>query len=105
MNNNANDGIPEMEDYGGSDGNEAQAGKYAGGTEGDKGTGEGVQFGEFGNTGTGIDLTIQMESNDVDPASGLVKGGQPGEDALAGPGQYGGEAGDLPRQGNIDGNE
>jgi hypothetical protein len=107
-----NDGIPEMEDYSGTDGESrqdtthfGQAGRYAGGTEGSKGTGEGERFGEFGNTGTGVDLTIEMESNEADPRSGLIKGGQPGEDGIAGLAQYGGEAGDLPIQGNIDGNE
>ena len=98
--NNYNDGIPEMEEKNGT-----EAGKYAGGTEGDTGTGEGERFGEFGNTGTGIDLTVELESNEINPRSGLVKGGQPGEDALVGPAQYGGEAGDLPIKGNIDGNE
>ena len=108
-----NDGIPEMEDYGGSDGGEArgassqsQAGKHAGGDEGpNQSSGRVGRFGEFDNTGTGIDLTVEMESNEADPRSGLIKGGQRGEDALVGPAQYGGEAGDLPIKGNIDGNE
>jgi hypothetical protein len=89
--NNYNDSIPEMEDYAGSEAN--------------KNEGQGERFGEFGNTGTGIDLTIELESNEVNPRSGLIKGGQRGEDALVGPAQYGGEAGDTPIKGNIDGNE
>jgi len=65
------------------------------------------QFGEFGTTGTGIDLTAEMDSDKADVRSGLIKGGQPGEDGLAGLAQYGGDAGDIPPQGrgNIDGNE
>jgi hypothetical protein len=126
----ANKGYPQMEDYGNSDGNgdkeeviaeqfpgsEEQRGSNrapadrdredmaaGGGNEGHR-TG---QFGEFGTTGTGIDLTIEMDSDKADVRGGLIKGGQPGEDGLAGLGQYGGEAGDIPPQGtgNIDGNE
>ena len=102
--NDYNDGIPEMEDYASPEGDNApgatgqgEAGKYAGGIEGQN-KGKGGQFGEFDNTGTGVDLTVEMDSNDADPRSGLVKGGKSGEDAIAGPAQYGGEAGDLPPQ-------
>lgn len=73
----------------------------------DSGSAAAGQFGEFGNTGTGVDLTLEMDSDKADPRTGMVKGGQPGEDSLAGLAQYGGEAGDIPPQGrgNIDGNE
>ena len=60
------------------------------------GTGTGHReglFGEFGDTGIGTDLTIEMES--TDPRTGLVKGGEHGASDVAGPGQYGGEAGGL----------
>lgn len=73
----------------------------------DSGSAVSGQFGDFENTGTGVDLTEEMDSNDADPRSGMVKGGQEGEDGLAGLAQYGGEAGDIPPQGsgNIDGNK
>ena len=54
---------------------------------------DGGQFGEFGDTGVGTDLTMEMENTDV--RSGLVKGGEHGADDVAGPGQYGGETGGL----------
>jgi hypothetical protein len=129
----ANNGYPQMEDYGNSDGNgdteEVIAEQFPGSAEegsgdelgitnyelrgedraaggGNEGQGTG-QFGEFGTTGTGIDLTAEMDSDKADVRGGLIKGGQPGEDGLAGLAQYGGEAGDIPPQGtgNIDGNE
>jgi hypothetical protein len=50
-------------------------------------------FGEFENTGTGTDLTIEMENTDA--RSGLVKGGQTGAADAAGLGQYGGETGGV----------
>jgi hypothetical protein len=68
------------------------------GSEGGQGSERGEMFGEFGNTGTGTDLTLQMESNDIDPRSGLVKGGAAGEDEIAGLGQYGGETGGVTGQ-------
>jgi hypothetical protein len=72
-------------------------GKYSGGTTGvRKGSSEGEEFGEFDRTGTGTDLTIEMENADV--RSGLVKGGEEGADDVAGPAQYGGEAGSLNRR-------
>ncbi len=101
---------PRMEDYGSpatderaaaigtgrTDDPEDFGGQYSGGTTGtQQGSGEGEQFGEFGNTGTGTDLTIEMESNDVDVRSGLIKGGQSGAADAAGPGQYGGETGEI----------
>ena len=69
----------------------------SGGSEGGQGqgSGRGEMFGDFEHTGTGTDLTIQMESNDIDPRSGLVKGGGAGEDEIAGLGQYGGETGGV----------
>lgn len=116
--NRNSDGVPEMEDYGNADGDtgrgatnldqvdRSSVGQGQGqGQHGHRGqdsegsdTDGGGQFGEFGNTGTGVDLTVEMESNEVDPSSGLVKGGQSGEAGIAGLGQYGGEAGKLPSQ-------
>ncbi len=99
---------PEMEDYGSpatdeqaaaiatgrTDDPEDLGGQYSGGTAGiERGSGEGEQFGEFDNTGTGTDLTIEMENTDV--RSGLIKGGQSGSADAAGPGQYGGETGEV----------
>ena len=109
---------PEMEDYGspatdkdpsltrpdgsGSDsnlgtlsGNQGMySSEYSGGTAGtEQGSGEGEQFGEFGNTNTGTDLTIEMENTDV--RTGMVKGGTSGADDVVGPGAYGGEAGGV----------
>ncbi len=74
----------------------ATGGKYSGGTTGvgDTSAGnEGEYFGEFEDTGTGVDLTEEMENTDV--RTGLVKGGEEGASGVAGPGQYGGEAGSL----------
>jgi hypothetical protein len=59
---------------------------------GDLKKGDGGQFGEVGDTGVGTDLTMTMEG---DVRSGRVKGGQPGEDDVAGLAQYGGKAGNL----------
>lgn len=95
---------PEMEDYGSPDSNEPSSGgaqtergggsQYSGGTAGvEQGSGKGEQFGEFANTGTGTDLTVEMENTDV--RSGLVKGGQTGAADAAGPGQYGGATGEM----------
>ena len=91
-----------MEDYGGSDSGSGGAsdqnrseyeGKYSGGTEGTRKGGEGEQFGEFDNTGTGTDLTIEMENSD--PRSGLVKGGEAGAADAGGTGRYGGTDGGV----------
>src|SRR5690348_3315132 len=38
----------------------------------------GAQFGEFGHTGVGTDLTVEMENTDA--RTGLVKGGEHGAD-------------------------
>ena len=90
---------PEMEDYGspadqGDAGTGAGSGQYSGGTEGtQQGSGEGEQFGEFDNTGTGVDLMVEMENTDF--RSGLVKGGEAGASDVGGPGRYGGDAGGL----------
>ena len=73
---------PQMEDYGSPDGDTGSGGQG----------GHGGQFGEVGDTGVGTDLTATMEG---DPLTGMVKGGQPGDDSAAGPGQYGGETGGL----------
>ncbi len=67
-------------------------GRYSGGTEGTDTSTEGGQFGEFEDTGIGVDLTEEMENTDVH--TGLVKGGKTGADDIAGPGQYGGMSGD-----------
>jgi hypothetical protein len=68
--------------------------RYSGGGGGiQEGAGEGGQFGEFGDTGVGTDLTIEMDS--ADPRSGLIKGGQSGAADDAGLGQYGGKTGGV----------
>jgi hypothetical protein len=68
--------------------------RYSGGTGGlQEGAGHGGQFGEFGETGIGTDLTIEMDS--TDPRSGLIKGGQSGAADDAGLGQYGGKTGGV----------
>jgi hypothetical protein len=93
--------LPRSEDYGGpgdySDDDqqsEMEGGKYSGGTTGTRqGSSEGEQFGEFDDTGTGVDLTEEMDETDA--RSGLVKGGEHGASDVAGPAQYGGEAGGL----------
>src|SRR3954454_1695642 len=51
------------------------------------------QFGEFGHTGVGTDLTQEMDNTDA--RTGMVKGGQHGADDVAGAGQYGGDAGSV----------
>jgi len=93
---------PKMEDYGSSDtssgsssdqNKSAYEGKHSGGTEGTQKGGEGEQFGEFGNTGAGTDLTIEMENSDV--RSGLVKGGEAGAADAGGTGRYGGADGGV----------
>jgi hypothetical protein len=91
----------EIEDYGSpATGGDVGQGSYSGGTEGtQQGSGEGEQFGEFDNTGAGVDLTIEMENTDV--RSGLVKGGQQGADDVVGPGAYGGDAGSLSNRENT----
>ncbi len=89
------------EDYGGpADGEDKDnatdkgSSKYSGGTAGTRqGSSEGEQFGEFEDTGTGVNLTEEMENTDA--RTGLVKGGEKGADDVAGPGQYGGLAGGL----------
>ena len=103
-----NDPGTEIEDYGTSDSQggsgsafgsaSGQGGGGSGGTGSGSGSGTGVerpgpQFGEFGETGTGTDLTVEMEG--FDPRTGSIKGGQEGADDAAGPGQYGGETGGL----------
>ena len=102
MANNSQGDAPAMEDYGGSDSGSssgsaqdrsAYEGKHSGGTEGTQQGGEGEQFGEFGNTGAGTDLTIEMENSDV--RSGLVKGGEAGAADAGGTGRYGGEDGGV----------
>jgi hypothetical protein len=102
-----NDPGLEIEDYGTSD-SEGGSGSAFGSASGQGGGGEGVggesgsgtgverpgaQFGEFGETGTGTDLTVEMEG--FDARTGGIKGGQEGADDAAGPGQYGGETGGL----------
>ncbi len=98
---NSNSGKDEIEDYGGpadedmgSQGGQGQSGQRSqdSGSGGGSGDSSG-QFGEFENSGTGTDLTIEMENTDA--RSGLVKGGEEGADDIAGPGQYGGAAGGL----------
>ena len=95
-----------MEDYGGPADSESsndlddtarmESGEFSGGTAGTRqGNSEGERFGEFDRTGTGVDLTEEMDSTDA--RSGLVKGGEHGADDVAGPAQYGGEAGGLKR--------
>ena len=102
MANNTQGDAPKMNDSGnpdsGSGGSSSAntseyAGKHSGGTEGTQKHSEGEQFGEFGNTGTGTDLTIEMENNDV--RSGLVKGGEAGAADAGGTGRYGGEDGGV----------
>jgi hypothetical protein len=79
-----NTGIPPMEDYGSSDvddvhdvGQESNAGgrtafdqaqdANAGGTTGTtQGSGDGEKFGEFADSGTGTDLTKEMDSTKTD---------------------------------------
>ena len=92
---------PQMEDYGSpadqgnaGTGSGAGSGQYSGGTEGtQQGSSQGEQFGDFDHTGTGVDLTVEMENTDV--RSGLVKGGEAGADDAGGPGRYGGDAGSM----------
>jgi hypothetical protein len=91
--------MPQVEDYGGpadyeDNTDQNEGGKYSGGTTGtSQGNSEGEQFGEFDHTGTGVDLTEEMDSTDA--RTGLVKGGEHGADDVAGPAQYGGDAGGL----------
>ncbi len=116
-NGGGNDPALEIEDYGTSDsaggsgsafgsagGQGGAGGEGAGGGEGRSSGGgsgaggagverPGAQFGEFGETGTGTDLTVEMEG--FDPRTGSIKGGQQGADDAAGPGQYGGASGGL----------
>ncbi len=102
MDSNKTSGGNEMnvEDYGSPESDDRKggptgdtSGRYSGGTEGTSGSGEGERFGEFENTGKGVDLTVEMENSDV--RTGMVKGGEVGADDVAGPGQYGGAAGGL----------
>jgi hypothetical protein len=93
--------VPRGEDYGGpadypddATKYDTEGGKYSGGTTGTRqGNSEGEKFGEFDHTGTGVDLTEEMENTDA--RSGLVKGGEHKADDVAGPAQYGGDAGGL----------
>jgi hypothetical protein len=108
---NKNDDDLQVEDYGSpatdsdkvsgsTSAQQEDKGKYSGGTTGvSQGSSEGEEFGEFGRTGTGTDLTVEMENTDA--RSGLVKGGERGADDVAGPAQYGGDAGSLNRQGET----
>lgn len=77
----------QTEDYGGP------ADQSASSQESDGEQNVNNQFGEFEHTGVGTDLTVEMENTDI--RSGLVKGGEEGADDVAGPGQYGGEAGGV----------
>ena len=83
-----------VEDYGGS-ADEDMGGQSGGSMQGNSDSGGVGQFGEFEDTGVGTDLTVEMENTDA--RSGMVKGGEVGADDVAGPGQYGGEAGGLSR--------
>jgi hypothetical protein len=91
----------DIEDYGTSDSEGGSGSAFdSGGEQGGAGEGSGTgverpgaQFGEFGETGVGTDLTVEMEG--FDPRTGSIKGGQEGADDAAGPGQYGGETGGL----------
>ena len=106
-----------QERYGGS-----HSGGYSGGTEGVReGSSEGLQFGEYLDTDTGTDLTRSMETHplppegaepaprgdlagemqpdDLNPRTGLVKGGEHGHDAAGGPARYGGDTGALGQDG------
>ncbi|MEA2573737.1 MAG: hypothetical protein QOH93_1035 [Chloroflexia bacterium] len=101
--NGSNNSEQEIEDYGTSD--SAGGSGSAFGSSGGQGAGEsggggatgverpGPQFGEFGETGSGTDLTVEMEG--FDARTGSIKGGQEGADDAAGPGQYGGASGGL----------
>jgi len=108
MANDAQGDAPKMEDYGSPDSGSGDSsgqnksdyeGKHSGGTEGTQKHSEGEQFGEFGNTGTGTDLTIEMENSDV--RSGLVKGGEAGAADAGGTGRYGGEDGGVNEENNT----
>jgi len=86
-----NTGIPPMEDYGSSDvddvhdtGQGSDAGgrtafdqaqdANAGGTTGTtQGSGDGEQFGEFDDSGTGTDLTREMDSTKTDVDADLSR--------------------------------
>lgn len=104
--NGGNNPEQQIEDYGTSDsegGSGSAFGSSSGGGSGSGGGGDqssgggvdrpGAQFGEFGETGVGTDLTVEMEG--FDPRTGSIKGGQEGADDAAGPGQYGGDSGSL----------
>ncbi|MDQ3930364.1 MAG: hypothetical protein M3328_14625 [Chloroflexota bacterium] len=99
-------GRPDIEDYGSpatdtlgssnelGSASSSSVAQYSGGTEGtQEGSGEGEQFGEFGSTGTGTDLTVEMENSDA--RTGMVKGGEQGADDVGGPARYGGSAGSV----------
>ena len=87
MNKDKDKEAQQTEDYGGpADQNEGSRGS-------DSGENVSGQFGEFEHTGVGTDLTVEMENTDV--RSGLVKGGEEGADDVAGPAQYGGDAGSV----------
>ena len=96
----------EIEDYGTSDSEGGSGSAFgSGGEQGGAGEGSGTgverpgaQFGEFGETGVGTDLTVEMEG--FDARTGSIKGGQEGADDAAGPGQYGGETGGLGSSGS-----
>jgi hypothetical protein len=86
-----NTGIPPMEDYGSSDvddvhdaGQGSDAGgstafdqaqdANAGGTTGTtQGSGDGEKFGEFADSGTGTDLTKEMDSTKTDVDADLSR--------------------------------
>src|SRR6476659_8231564 len=55
----------------------ADSGRFEAAPDAVTGHGEG-RFGEFGDTGVGTDLTIEMEN--TDPRTGMVKGGEHGDE-------------------------
>jgi hypothetical protein len=91
--------LPRSEDYGGpgdypepnQQSGESTSGTYSGGTTGaSMGSSEGERFGEFGDTGTGVDLTNQMDET---AARSSMASGEYGASDLEGPVQYGGQYG------------
>jgi hypothetical protein len=95
--------ISRGEDYGGpgdypdsNQNSELEGETFSGGTAGTRqGSSEGESFGEFDDSGTGIDLTEEMDETGAGSGLGLIKGGEHGKSDVAGPGQYGGKAGGL----------
>jgi len=73
----AQSGGPDVEER-------ARKGGYSGGTEGmHKGGHEGEMFGEFDNTGTGTDLTVEMMNTDArgQDEEGDIAGGLPEDES------------------------